>query len=387
MAENKNEEMADKSSENTNSAASQSKTTDHENTSPETTLPSLPINATEKEAEKTEKSNKITDQKNKTLQKTVKSVAAVENETEKKSSSASYSTESADAVLLKDTPKECEDQLKSTPKSSVTNPDSTTAAVSATQVAKAIPPPVTIVAKDSADIIPAAAVSTPTAKKHSRTAKVARSKSNTTLAETKTPEKAEDRSTPAAVRTKRKPKVESFATDNTTPLTPKDDDLDRKSKRHRLKTILYQSPLPELAFITKLSASEASNSPKPMSNEDRLIVFYKNEYMAVRNAEGTFYLCQTMQNVYRTSPRISIRWLSEDSKDSSVYIPDFYDHTDIDCVLTTVELKRIDKGHMRLPKTEKARIESILKKAIDVEKGLVPRPELTEENPDGRKYF
>lgn len=163
---------------------------------------------------------------------------------------------------------------------------------------------------------------------------------------------------------------------------------DRKSQRHRLKTILYQSPLPELAYITKLSASEASNSPKPLCNEDRLIVFYKNEYMAVRNAEGTFYLCQTMQNVYRTSPRISIRWLSEDEKDANIYLPDFYDHTDIECVLTTVDLKRIDKGHLRLPKNEKIRIENILKKALDVEKGLVPRPELlTEENPDGRKYI
>lgn len=175
-----------------------------------------------------------------------------------------------------------------------------------------------------------------------------------------------------------------------TPITPKPEQqgpstsaTDRKSSRHRLKTIPFQSPLPELAYITKLSASEASNSPKPMSMEDKLIVFYKNEYMAVRNAEGTFYLCQTMQNVYRTSPRISIRWLSEDPNNSGIYIPDFYDHTDIECVLTTVELKRVDKGHLSLPKKEQARIESILKKAIDVEKGLVPRPELTEENPDG----
>ena len=106
--------------------------------------------------------------------------------------------------------------------------------------------------------------------------------------------------------------------------------------------------------------------------------------MALRNAEGTFYICQSMQNIYRTSPRIKIRWLSE--KDNNVYIPDYYDRTDIECVLTTVEMKRIDKGHMQLPEAEKLRIENILKKAIDVENGIAPRPELTEENPDGRKY-
>ncbi|XP_037939675.1 putative mediator of RNA polymerase II transcription subunit 26 [Teleopsis dalmanni] len=205
----------------------------------------------------------------------------------------------------------------------------------------------------------------------------------------KTPEKSEKASSSRAAREdKRKLKVDVNPNDvvSTSPSTPvetKNTSRDRKSQRHRLKTILYQSPLPELAYITKLSASEASNSPKPMSVEDKLILFYKNEYMAVRNAEGTFYLCQTMQNVYRSSPRISIRWLSEDNKDETIYIPDFYDHTDRECVLTTVELKKLDKGHLRLPEEERTRIESILKKALDVEKGIVPRPELSEENPDG----
>lgn len=245
--------------------------------------------------------------------------------------------------------------------------------------------------KDSSGVAPketANAVSTPPVKKlGGRVAKAAKSKSVAAVSssENNTADVKEEKPTASSARVKRKPKADNSFVLDSAPSTPKDDDSDRKSKRHRLKTILYQSPLPELAYITKLSASEASNSPKPMSNEDRLIVFYKNEYMAVRNAEGTFYLCQTMQNVYRTSPRISIRWLSEDTNDNNVFIPDFYDHTDIECVLTTVELKRIDKGHLRLPKGERSRIESILKKAIDVEKGLVPRPELTEENPDGRK--
>uniref|UniRef100_A0A1A9ULB5 Uncharacterized protein n=1 Tax=Glossina austeni TaxID=7395 RepID=A0A1A9ULB5_GLOAU len=227
-------------------------------------------------------------------------------------------------------------------------------------------------------------------KANKATISAATTTTTTTTSSTTTNEKVKEQADDKPIatgRAKRKSKVESYAIDSSVSATSKAENItpsaDRKSQRHRLKTILYQSPLPELAYITKLSASEASNSPKPMSSEDRLIVFYKNEYMAVRNAEGTFYLCQTMQNVYRTSPRISIRWLSEDSKDPNIYVPDFYDHTDIECVLTTVELKRIDKGHMRLPKSEKTRIESILKKALDVEKGIAPRPELTEENPDG----
>lgn len=62
---------------------------------------------------------------------------------------------------------------------------------------------------------------------------------------------------------------------------------------------------------------------------------------------------------------------------------DFCDSTDIDCVLTTVTLDKTLKSKYELAKEEKARIESILKKAIDVEKGIVARPEVTEENPDG----
>ncbi|PSN30182.1 hypothetical protein C0J52_28093 [Blattella germanica] len=55
-----------------------------------------------------------------------------------------------------------------------------------------------------------------------------------------------------------------------------------------------------------------------------------NEFLAVRNAEGSFYICQAMQNIYKSSPRIRIRWLSQEKKDNKltdVYIPDFYDAT------------------------------------------------------------
>ena len=105
----------------------------------------------------------------------------------------------------------------------------------------------------------------------------------------------------------------------------------------------------------------------------------------MRNAEGSFFLCQTIQNVYKTSPKIRIRWLSEETPSGSVYSFDFYDYTDIECVLTTVSLERAEKGKYELVKSEKDRIESILKKALDVEKGVLPRPDVTEENPDGCK--
>lgn len=56
---------------------------------------------------------------------------------------------------------------------------------------------------------------------------------------------------------------------------------------------------------------------------------FRNEFLAVRNAEGGFYLCQAVQNIYKSSSKIKIRWLSQDKNDKSgeIYTPDFYDLT------------------------------------------------------------
>lgn len=105
----------------------------------------------------------------------------------------------------------------------------------------------------------------------------------------------------------------------------------------------------------------------------------------MRNDEGGFFLCQAIQNVYKSSPRIRIRWLSEEKPKQNIYSLDFYDHTDIDCVLTTVSLEKQSKGKFELTNGERERVQNILQKALDVEKGIAPRPDVTEENPDGRK--
>lgn len=112
--------------------------------------------------------------------------------------------------------------------------------------------------------------------------------------------------------------------------------------------------------------------------------FFRNEFLAVRNDEGSFFLCQCIQNVYKSSPRIRIRWLSEEEAKPNLYNLDFYDHTDIECVLTTVTLEKGKvKGKFALAKDERSRVQNILKKALDVEKGILPKPDVTEENPDG----
>ncbi|VVC25535.1 Hypothetical protein CINCED_3A020225 [Cinara cedri] len=150
-----------------------------------------------------------------------------------------------------------------------------------------------------------------------------------------------------------------------------------KSKRTRLPTQPFQLSLPpEMHLISKITEKSAS----PKVNTEKLTVFYKNEFLAVRNEDGGFYLCQAMQNIHRASRRIRIRWLTQHPNDE--FTPDFYDHTEFDCILTNITLKKIQKEQWKLPEKEKLRIENILKRSIDVEKGS-EKPSVTEEHPDG----
>ncbi|XP_048485472.1 muscle M-line assembly protein unc-89 isoform X1 [Plutella xylostella] len=168
-------------------------------------------------------------------------------------------------------------------------------------------------------------------------------------------------------------------------LAEADSTADSRAKRNRTQVQLYQSPTPELAMATKLSAASGRSTPTKPASDDKLIVFYKNEYLAVRNAEGGFYVCQTVQNVYRNTRKIKIRWLSQDKvadPSGETYKPDFYDVTDMECVLTTLSLTRSGRGVMVLAPAEAARARSILQRALRAEQGAAaPRP--TEEHPDG----
>lgn len=129
-----------------------------------------------------------------------------------------------------------------------------------------------------------------------------------------------------------------------------------RSRRNRTQTAMYQSPLPEITSIVKNLSKPSSRASGGGggggSADDKLIVFYKyvfhccvnivlcaylltkcniffcrNEFLAVRNTEGSFYVCQAMQNIYKSSKRIRIRWLSQEKDNGEIYSPDFYDHT------------------------------------------------------------
>lgn len=73
-----------------------------------------------------------------------------------------------------------------------------------------------------------------------------------------------------------------------------DGDTGRKSKRARTRTQPFQSSDLDLLRVIKASAAAQAVTPAQLAkaNEEKLVVFFKGEFLAVRNAEGGFYICQ-----------------------------------------------------------------------------------------------
>ena len=65
----------------------------------------------------------------------------------------------------------------------------------------------------------------------------------------------------------------------------------RKSKRARTKTQPFQSSDMDVNLLRVIKATAAA-AQQVKVNEDKLAVFFKGEFLAVRNAEGGFYICQ-----------------------------------------------------------------------------------------------
>lgn len=143
-----------------------------------------------------------------------------------------------------------------------------TAAAPATPAKPAAAAQVTPTAKSAA--AQSQAVKTPAAESGNAVV----TKTPTTAPTKETPAKASTSppkpATPATPKPEKKTSV-ALAASTPKPVTPSN--VDQKIKRNRLRTIPYQSPIPEIELISKLTASEANNSSK--NTEDKLIIFYK----------------------------------------------------------------------------------------------------------------
>merc|ERR1711953_1450238 len=157
-----------------------------------------------------------------------------------------------------------------------------------------------------------------------------------------------------------------------------------KSRGRPKGAVIKDTPKPTPTKAPEVAVPISQTTPIPSKKE---AVFFKGEHLAVRNAEGSFYLCQASQNIYRHSRKIKIQWLgltTENNPDKDLYIPEYYDTTEFETILTSVELEKKDKKMFKLEESENQRINKILQKAVDKETGKLSEDEsLTEDNPDG----
>ncbi|XP_066280586.1 poly [ADP-ribose] polymerase tankyrase-like isoform X1 [Branchiostoma lanceolatum] len=115
--------------------------------------------------------------------------------------------------------------------------------------------------------------------------------------------------------------------------------------------------------VKEEEAAQPSTSGASTGAINKILYFYKGEYIAVRNDEGSFYLCEASQNIYNTSKTFKVRWLEvEDAP--NIYRKSYYDNIELESIITHVKLQRMEKDKYVLPQAEILKTKKILRRAI-----------------------
>ncbi|KAH9422246.1 hypothetical protein DERP_002543 [Dermatophagoides pteronyssinus] len=127
---------------------------------------------------------------------------------------------------------------------------------------------------------------------------------------------------------------------------------------------------------------ESSANPERNGEKNsKIIIYYCDEYLAIRNEQNSFFICRAQHNIYQNGRKIRIKWFSND-QDPNIYRPDFDDYIDFECILTNLSVKR-ERDGVSLPESEKNRALNILRRALDVEKGINSPPDPRKVLSDG----
>lgn len=176
---------------------------------------------------------------------------------------------------------------------------------------------------------------------------------------------------------------------------------EQRSKRQRTKTQLFQSPA---VAETRVKATiEPSQTPRKTPNRTRknlnpetpsstpiqvggtdlkdVISYEKDDFIAVRNEESSFFLCQCVENVKFYKPFFKIRWL--DTVDSINYhMTKQYDKVPQRSIIMPVTLIK-SKGLVKqdllytLPEEERNIIMDRLKRSLLVSVETSSEPQIT----------
>ncbi|XP_078592750.1 poly [ADP-ribose] polymerase tankyrase-like isoform X2 [Branchiostoma floridae x Branchiostoma japonicum] len=115
--------------------------------------------------------------------------------------------------------------------------------------------------------------------------------------------------------------------------------------------------------VKEEEVAQPSTSKASTGVINKILYFYRGEYIAVRNDEGSFYLCEASQNIYNTSKTFKVRWLEiEDAP--NIYRKSYYDNIELESIITHVKLQRMEKDKYVLPQAEILKTQKILRRAI-----------------------
>jgi hypothetical protein len=112
------------------------------------------------------------------------------------------------------------------------------------------------------------------------------------------------------------------------------------------------------------STQGTSASGNKNRNRDRSILFKSHSFLAVRNDEGSFFLCLALTNIYEDSKQSKIQWL-EDVEPPTVYKLGQVDWLDPLSAICRVHVRRIGENRLELDKDDLGKVSNLLIKAIE----------------------
>lgn len=80
-----------------------------------------------------------------------------------------------------------------------------------------------------------------------------------------------------------------------------------------------------------------------VSNDQKNVIYEKNDILAIRNEEGTFYLCQLTENVRVMRATLKIRWLDTKDGGNTYFLTNQYDSIPHQSILLPVTLHKLKK--------------------------------------------
>lgn len=121
-----------------------------------------------------------------------------------------------------------------------------------------------------------------------------------------------------------------------------------------------------------LSIAQDNIIQEPTNDLQDVIFYEKNDYLAIRNEENSFYLCQLAENVRVKRPLLRVKWLDTRDGGQTYFLTSHYDKVPRKSIISPVllnKLKSEKKGEQTftLNDSDKSNIEERLKRSLNAQ--------------------